>query len=244
MHLLNPDADDPRRDFLVRALATGVFASGLLPLGAQAETFGRPRKLPPGQSIYRLNGEAQVNGQKASMATPIAPGDTVKTGPDSELVFVVGANAMIVRADSELTVAGGKAESGGFFVSALRLITGKLLSVSRNQAMSVRTSTATVGIRGTGFYIESDPELTYFCTCYGVTDVQSNVDPNQTDSVSATHHDRPLYITAEPGTQAIRNAGFRNHTDQELMLIETLTGRSVPFVFPGGDGYGAPRRGY
>ena len=36
---------------------------------------------------------------------------------------------------------------------------------------------------------------------------------------------------------------FINHTDQELMLIETLVGRTPPFVFPM-DIYNAPRRDY
>lgn len=110
--------------------------------------------------------------------------------------------------------------------------------------MTVHTLTATIGIRGTGFYVEADPELTYFCTCYGETSVQSTVDPESKTSVVATHHDRPLYIakSAERG-QHIRNAPFVNHTDQELALIEALVGRSTPFVFSN-DAYTAPRRNY
>ena len=58
----------------------------------------------------------------------------------------------------------------------LRLLTGSLLSVfgerGANQALSVNTSTATIGIRGTGIYMEAEPDLTYLCTCYGtVADV-------------------------------------------------------------------------
>ena len=64
------------------------------------------------------------------------------------------------------------------------------------------------------------------------------------DTVAAVHHDRPLYITGSGAQgQNIRPAGFRNHTDQELMLIETLVGRTVPFVIPGTT-YTAPRRRY
>jgi hypothetical protein len=63
--------------------------------------------------------------------------------------------------------------------------------------------------------------------------------------VVATHHDKPLYILADPKATGnnIRRAPFKNHTDQELMLIETLVGRTPPFVFPGQD-YDAPRREY
>ena len=238
MYFIDKDSEDPRRDFLIKALALGVLGVGSpLSVWAQSAFGSRPAKLPPGQSIYSIEGQAKVNDKVATLSTPIAPGDTVKTGDNSQLIFVVGANSMILRANSEITVSGGKKDDGSFFVNALRMLTGKVLSVSKAQPMKVQSATATMGIRGTGFYLESDPELSYFCTCYGVTDVASNTDPTQRDTVTAIHHDRPLYISADAsGAGAIRPAGFRSHSDQELMLIETLVGRTVPFVFPGSTG--------
>ena len=110
--------------------------------------------------------------------------------------------------------------------------------------MQVRTTTGTIGIRGTGFYVEAQPDQTYFCTCYGVSEVASVREPEKTESIIAQRHDRPVYILAD-GTSGglIRNAPFINHTDQELALIEALVGREPPFVFPK-DSYTAPRRGY
>jgi len=243
--IIKEEADDPRRRLLIKALTAGFFSFGF-PVGnllAESLFGGRPAKLPPGQSIYRLSGTVTVNGVPADLNTHIAPSDTVKTGKNSEVVFVVGGNSMILRADSELTLQ-GQPDNDSIIVTGLRLLTGKLLSVSRSHGMHVQSATATIGIRGTGFYIESDPELTYFCTCYGLTDVMSTTDPESKDTVQSKHHDKPLYILkdAQPG-QNIRSAPFINHTDQELMLIETLVGRTPPFVFPGGE-YSAPRRDY
>jgi len=239
------EADDPRRRLLIKALAAGAFAAALPDKAALAASiFGTPpSKLPPGQSIYRLNGAVTVNGKDANLSTVIKPNDTVETGPKSEIVFVVGGNSMIMRENSHLTLE-GKEEQESFLIHGLRLLSGKLLSVSRSQGTRIRTSTATIGIRGTGYYIEADPQQTYFCTCYGITDVESNNDPTSKDTVKATHHDKPLYILGgESAGNNIRRAGFINHTDQELMLIETLVGRTPPFVFAG-DQYSAPRRGY
>lgn len=239
--------DDPRRRWLVQALAGGLFAGAMNEASAQGfSIFGsRPTKLPPAQSIYGLSGNVTVNEVPATLATRIRPGDTVQTGKNSEIIFVVNTHSMILRGDSKLQIEGTDANSTAeFIVSGLRMVAGKLLSVSRNSPMRVSTSTSTIGIRGTGFYVESDPELTYFCTCYGTTEVQSSTDPESRETIAASHHDRPIYIAADGAAgKKIRNAGFINHTDQELSLVETLVGRRVPFVF-GGTSYNAPRRTY
>lgn len=280
------EADDPRRRILIKALAAGMLTIGLPGANALAASiFGnRPYKLPPGQSIYRINGQAMVNGIEATMETQINPGDTVETAKGSELIFIVNTHAMILRGGSHLVIeteqkksdvkkpdvqksdvqksvaemllenriAGEKPNDkrvAGMtpavsFINGLRMLSGKLLTVSRNTPMRVRTSTATIGIRGTGFYMEADPELTYFCTCYGTTDVFASDDPASNTTVVSLHHDRPLYIVKGEGSgNNIRNAPFINHTDQELAVIETLVDRTTPFVFAN-DAYSAPRRDY
>lgn len=241
------DSDDPQRRLLIKALAAGLFSAGVPMDYALAESiFGRPpSKLPTGQSIYRILGNVKVNGAPATLDSKIGPEDVVETGKDSEVVFVVGGNSMILRSDSHLTMAGRKdADTSNPIISGLRLLTGKLLSVSRSQGIHIQTQTATIGIRGTGVYLESDPEQTYFCTCYGLADVSATNDPESKDSVESKHHDKPLYILGkEQAGKNIRRAGFINHTDQELMLIETLVGRTPPFVFAGNE-YNAPRRDY
>ncbi len=247
---MQDDIDDPRRQWLVRALAAGLFAgSGA---AAQAITFGifgsRPTKLPAGQSIYGLSGKVTVNEQTATLETPIKPGDTVETGQNSEVVFVVNSHSMILRGESKLLIessaAADPSAASSLVISGLRMLTGKLLSVSRNSPMKVTSATATIGIRGTGFYVESDPERTYFCTCYGATEVEANSDPTSRESVVATRHDKPLYIVADGAAgNNVRPAPFINHTDQELSLIETLVGRTVPFNFSNST-YTGPRRTY
>ena len=240
------DIDDPRRELLIRALAAGLL--GLSAPAAQAITFGifgsRPRKLPDGQSIYGLSGQVTVNDKEATLATPIKPGDTVQTAQNSEIVFVVSTHSMILRGDSKLVIEKPANSTESLLIGGLRMLSGKLLSVSRNSSMQISSSTATIGIRGTGFYIESDPERTYFCACYGATEVQATADPSSKELIAAQHHDRPVYIVTDGGAgNNIRNAPFVNHTDQELALIETLVGRRTPFVFSN-DVYTGPRRTY
>ena len=234
------EIDDPRRAILLRALAGGLLGSAWIDAPFAADLLGgRPTKLPPGQSIYRISGKVLVNGQVAAADTRIAANDVVETAPGSEIIFVVGANAMLVRGDSRVAL---KASTAAAPLAAIEVLKGKVLTVfGPGEPRRIATSTATIGIRGTGVYLEADPQQTYFCTCYGAADVAASKDPLSTDTVVSAHHDKPLYILADaqPG-RSIRAAPFVNHTDQELLLIETLVGRTPPFIFPGSQ-YNTPR---
>jgi hypothetical protein len=235
--------DDPGRRLVVKLLAAGAFSS--LPMGrVLADVLGeKPEKLPPERSIFRLNGQVSVNGTPATLKTRIGSNDTIETGKGSEVVFVSGVSAFILRESSRMSL--GQQTTNNVVTNALRLITGKVLAVfGPNNPQRISTVTATIGIRGTGVYAETDPEQTYFCTCYGITDIGANSDPNSRKTVTSKHHDEPVYILAKPKDgKTIRKAPFINHTDQELMLIETLVGRTPPFVFPSED-YGGPRKDY
>jgi hypothetical protein len=236
--------DDPRRRWLIQALGAGYFST--LPMAqVLAQVLGsRPEKLPEGRSIYRVQGRVLVDGKEANLQTPVTPTSTIETPANGEIVYVQNQNSYVQRGNSRVVLERAERPEGGF-AAGLRIVTGALLSVfPRGSPMTLKTKTATVGIRGTGVYLEADEEQTYFCTCYGVADVSANEDPQSKDTVAASHHDRPLYILAkEPKGRNIRKAPFINHTDQELMLVETRVGRKPPFIFPKDD-YGGPRRDY
>jgi hypothetical protein len=237
---MNQSHDDPRRDFLVRALGLGVFsATSLTGLLNPAFAMGDiPAKLPPGRSIYKLQGMVIIDGQRADIETQVKANSLVRTGSNSRIIFVVGGDAFILRSNSELQLGGEN-----FVISGMRMVTGKLLSVfgKSSEPRRLSTLTATIGIRGTGIYVESDPEQSYVCTCYGHTLIASNEDLNIQQEVISKHHDQPLYILPGKGGKVIRPAPFINHTDVELALIEELVGRAPPFVI-NSDLYESPRK--
>lgn len=242
MHQDN-ELDDPRRRWLIQALAAGCLAVSYAPFRAESSPLGGiPRKLPAGQSIYRLQGRVLVNGKPAEASSPIVPGDTVETDAGAEVVFVVGTDAYILRGASKLIVGSLRGESA--LSGLMQLLAGKVLAVFGQGKRDIETPTLTVGLRGTGVYIEADPERTYFCTCYGIVDLAARNDPLSRETIKSMHHDSPRYILANAQAgQLIRPAPFINHTDMELLMIETLVGRKPPFAFPRDD-YSAPRRGY
>lgn len=236
------EAFEARREFLVRALQAGVFALAggiLLPGIARAGGLGRvPRELPAGQSIYDIRGQVLVNGKPATMQTVIGHSDHVETAKGAQLIFVVGKDAFIMRENSRLELSG----DDNVLVSGLRLVSGALLSVFGKKRHHFSTPTASVGIRGTGLYVEAEEDQSYICTCYGTTDISAINDPASQETIISQHHDAPRYILAAGGNgQRIRSAPFKNHTDMELALIEALVGRTPPFnLFD--EGYGSPRR--
>jgi hypothetical protein len=235
--------EDPRREFLVRALQLGLFAGGAgWQRAALADLFGSiPSKLPPGKSIFELHGDVRINGQPAHKEVVVNASDKISVGKGGHAVFAVGDSAFLVRENSDVEFSGSH-----FLVSGLRLLTGALLSVvgkrDDSNGMGVSTPTVTIGIRGTGFYTEANPALTYFCTCYGVTNIVANADANSTETIKSKHHDAPRYILATPvNGQHIIPAPFINHTDLELATLEALVGREVPFAVTS-KSYERPRR--
>ena len=137
--------------------------------------------------------------------------------------------------------------NNGLLVDSLRIVSGALLSVfgKREQPRRILTPTATIGIRGTGIYVESDPEKSYVCTCYGHTRIDANADPDVSKDIVSKHHDEPVYVLpAGAGNQLIVPAPFINHSDAELALIEELVGRTTPFNYSGSAYDSSRKRSY
>jgi hypothetical protein len=115
-------------------------------------------------------------------------------------------------------------------VSSLRVVTGALLSVFEpGKEKQIRTATAAIGIRGTGVYVELEGSRTYVCTCYGESQLVPVDDPGLAETVRTEHHDQPRYIYPKGMPRMIEKAPVVNHTDAELVLLESLVGRTVPF---------------
>ncbi len=218
--------DDPieraRREWLRRALLGGA----TLPLLLREALAARGN----GAGLIRARGEVLINGIAARAGAAVNPGDSVITAPGGMAVFVVGRDAFLLRENSELLTTGGRV-----LIAGLRLVTGKLLSVFARGPRRISTATATIGIRGTGLYLEAQTERTYVCTCYGMADLQASNMPGATETVKTTHHNAPRYIYAhgEMPIKMIEVAPVINHTDAELIMLEALVGRQPPFVGSG-----------
>lgn len=223
------DIDPVRRELVLGALAAGLFALPALAPPARAA----------GRSIHQLRGEVAINGASAERTTSIGAGDLIETGASGLIIFTVQQDAFILRRNSRLQLSPPPEDSS--IVQGLRMFTGALLSVFGSRRHHIQTPVATIGIRGTGVYVEVEEEHDYVCTCYGVTELASSADPNSRATVDAAHHSARYILRDGDVGQRIREAPFKNHTDAELTLIESLVGR-LPEFSGDYDGYERPRR--
>lgn len=214
------DANVRRRHLKTLAAAGLLGAGGVSGLIREA-LANAARPVPPG--VYRVKGEVRVNGQLAKEGMPVLPGDSVTTGRGGEAVFVIGQDAFLQRENS--IVRFGRESAQDFF----RVVSGKLLSVFGPGEKKLLTPTATIGIRGTGCYIEAEPKSVYFCLCYGVAEVVPTADPKRIERIETKYHDHPILVHDDKGMPAMADAKVINHTDAELTLLENLTGRWPPF---------------
>jgi hypothetical protein len=213
-----------RRAWLKRMAAGGAaLAAGMGEL-RRALAVG---EIPSG--VARVRGDARINGKPAQRGMEVKPGDVITTGPGAEVIVVVGRDAFLVRAQSRIELTGDAAR---LIVASLRVVTGALLSVFEpGRSATIRTATATIGIRGTGIYVEIDGARTYVCTCYGEAVLTPVDDPAAQETVRTQHHDEPRYIYPAGMPRMIEQAPVVNHTDAELDLLEGTVGRTVPFSF-------------
>jgi hypothetical protein len=200
-----------RRDVLLATAATvGSMASGAV--------LGQTRS-----NIVALIGDARLNGRTMSRSDVIQPGDTVETGPGSALVFTISNSSFHLRQNTRMTIDRGRSQ---FLVSALRLVTGALVSVwGRRASRTITTPALTIGIRGTGVYTEArEDERTYFCNCYGTVDLSAG----RTQVVSQADYHQSFWVEPErPQDQRMRPAQAINHSDEELEFLAALIGQQT-----------------
>ncbi len=220
-----------RRQLLRLAAVVSLGSGGLTGYLAQALAMAR---VPLSPGVREIKGEVRINNQPARLGQLVQPGDVVTTGKDAKTVFVIGQDACLLRADTRLEIQGqpelrdaaGKVRAA--VVEVLRVVNGAALSVFGKGRKRIETPIATIGIRGTGVYVESGAERSYVCTCYGETEIVAQRDPGVRESVKTKHHEAPRYITGGR-TPRIEPAPVVNHTDAELDMLEALVGRETPF---------------
>lgn len=206
-----------RRRFIQAAAALPLF------LALPNRAFASP-------VIHQLHGLVYINNRPANLSSRISTSSKVVVAHDAELVFSIGGDAFLLRGGTAIELVGGAVISG------LRLLTGSLLSVfdKRSKPAHIVTRMATIGIRGTGVYVQAEPNRLYICTCYGETDLRVG---RHTERIVSSHHNAHEVIHGElQASKDDKMQGMKmnsmavvDHTDDELRMLEAYVGRVPAF---------------
>jgi hypothetical protein len=197
-------------------------AGALLPLPAGAQSkWG---------VVHDISGEVLLNGRPLTAQSAIQGGQTVSTGADGRVTFSVAGDVYFLRPRSELRLHSANWREA--FINTLRLVTGAMGATFRpGLARSVVAQTVTIGIRGTGVYVETSPEESYACTCFGTTEMLSAAGGAMMERVRVStenHLARRIYRDPAMGMRIVQ-APFERHTSEEMARLERLAGRPDPF---------------
>lgn len=165
------------------------------------------------------SGEILVNGKKLNKSTVIKVGDFIETKKNSRIKFNIGTSAFLAKgkAKFQLEQNGNK--------QTLDVLAGGVLAVfKKGQGKhEVKTPNMTAGIRGTGVYLEHKDGKSYFCTCYGQTDLKTD---KEHVHLEATHHNM---LWVKDKGQTVPETRMVGHTDEELRELEAFVGRIPEF---------------
>ncbi|WP_370870093.1 FecR family protein [Variovorax boronicumulans] len=156
------------KKFLTAALGLAIVGAATL-AQAQAPAAAAPATPPQAGFVKSVRGSVQLL-DAAGATRNAAPGDAlgavdrIVTGPDSSAAVVLRDNTTLMvgpssRMDLKEFHFDGTTRDGGMLVSLLRgsmrMITG-LIGKTNPDAVRVETQTATIGIRGTDFIVQTD----------------------------------------------------------------------------------------
>ncbi|MBF0096918.1 MAG: hypothetical protein HQM04_00450 [Magnetococcales bacterium] len=178
------------------------------------------------QGVRRLQGELLVDGVPTSAGARIQPGATLATGPASRTILVMGQDAYLLGADTQVTFHPAERPEQPLHSPGLTLQAGRLLSVFGRGQKNLHLPSLSIGIRGTGIYLQSEAGQDYLCLCYGQADLSRRDQTAEQEFLDSAYHTARLSQSGQP----LRNGPLLNHSDEELFMLEALTGRTPSFT--------------
>jgi hypothetical protein len=210
----------PHRRSFLQAAASWTALGGF----AQAQAQQR-------SNVVERRGDFLINGRPMAPQQSILSGDTMQSGPDSNMVFVVGNASFLVRQNSYLTVERGATLNT---ISVLRLLVGAVASVwGPGRRRQIVTPTLTAGIRGTGIYTEvfkAQNDRSYLCNCYGVVELDASGEQMRSE---AQYHQSFYADATAQGGRRLTPAGAINHSDEEIENLARLVDQRTAWQIAG-----------
>ncbi len=224
----------PSRRDLIRTLLLGACMAPAVM--AVLKNASAQSKQPLNTGFQTIVGDVRVNGDTVQVGDKVRPGDICTTGADSHCVIVIGEHVLLLREHSEVEFEIEHFDDGlnTSLSERIRIFAGALMAVFGKTEAALSTPLATIGIRGTGIYMEVLEDRDYVCLCYGQAAITSKLNPEITLNLDTFHHDAPHNLYTRPEDHDgmfLEPEKMINHMDEELILLESLVGR-IPLFGP------------
>ncbi len=199
--------------------------NGLLYAGGQKEPIN-PANLD-GKLVY-VEGEVLINNRTAEIGDTVHTGDAVATSADGIAEITFGSRNILrfgenTRAVIDSEWKGVKMETGsmGAVLNGLAR-----LGFDKDNRFQVKVPTASLGVRGTSFFISQPEENeTYFCTCYGQLHIEPEDGSNAIDT-EAYHHSAIWLVRTPDGMKALPS-GLHYHDDSSMTEMAKKAGTAI-----------------
>ena len=138
--------------------------------------------------VVRVKGDVTVGGTSVDIGDSIKIGETIiAAGKKSYIQFQFASGTLIMLRDGILKVSKIKTKS-----TVIDLVKGVIFSFVKKQngnKVKIRTSSASMGVRGTKFIAMAKPNSTYLCVCKGVVNIKNktgNIDIRANEDITVS----------------------------------------------------------
>lgn len=167
-----------------------------------------------------LKGKAWSGVSPVKVGAKVFPGDVITTGPKSFVRIVLREEAAIqIGPNSSLQVTRREETTHLSLLKGFVLSTVKALKSRKKSRFEVTTKNASLGVRGTTFFVKEESDgRTFHCVCEGTVAVHWN---GGRKNVTTKHHGSPKWISSD-GKSVLSAPMGRDHTDEEIEKLKQL----------------------
>lgn len=123
--------------------------------------------------LSKLKGEVNINGVAGKEKQKVLTGDEVSAlGKSSSVQLIYEDGSRSLLRNGVMKISGNSSEKE----TIIDLAKGVLFA-SKNKSkksLTVKTKYASMGVRGTKFYVKEDAEETYLCVCEGSVEIKNS----------------------------------------------------------------------
>ncbi len=206
------------KKFSVRILA-GLLIASLAACGAP-EALHLKTSQESLVTVVSVSGQVVKSGKPVSAGEPMSVGETIMVDEHGSAILKIKDRASIQLKNSGKLVIDEISDS-----IVIMLDYGSLMSVVSpvGKKFQLVTPAATVGVRGTAFYVEARGiDQTYVCLCEGTLQIKTESGVQEIHSDDRSHHHPVLIAPDKNGRTAVEPAEMLNHTNDDISALENV----------------------